>query len=443
METSNTKKLGTEPIGRLLLSMSSQTILALMVYAIYSITDIFFVSRGVGPLAAAGVSVSSPLLIALGAVSTTVGAGGASIVSRALGSKNEEKASKTVANAFLVFWAAAILVTIFGLIFLDGLTLMMGATENILPYAKSYGRIILIGAISSTGYSAIVRADGNIKYSTAMWLIPVGTNIILDPLFIYGFHWGVAGAAIATVIAQVISAGMGIYFFFFKKKKSYEIKAKYFIPDGGIITEIITVGMPSFLKNMSASLMAILMNNLLKSLGGDAALSIYAIVGKLIGSLGTPQIGIMQGMQPIAGYNFGLKEYQRVKKTIRLSIAASVIYGVLVCAICLVIPQVLLSAMSKDSQVVTSGVPALRMMALSLPLAGIVLMVSAYFQATGKASIAVGLSLGGIIIIRIPVLIILSILFGLNGIWLTEAISEVLLCIISLWIFRRFQKSLN
>lgn len=443
METSNTKKLGTEPIGRLLLGMSSQTTLALMVYAIYSITDIFFVSRGVGPLAAAGVSVSSPLLIALGAVSTTVGAGGASIVSRALGSKNGEKASKTVANAFLIFWTAAILVTVFGLIFLNGLTRMMGATENILPYAKSYGRIILIGAISSTGYSAIVRADGNIKYSTAMWLIPVGTNIVLDPLFIYGFHWGVAGAAIATVIAQILSAGMGIYFFFFRKKKSYEIKAKYFIPDRGIIMEIIAVGLPSFLKNMSASLMAVITNNLLKSLGGDAALSVYAIVGKLYGSLGTPQVGIMQGMQPIVGYNFGLKKYGRVKKSIRLSITASVIYGALVCAVCLVIPKILLAAMSKDNLIVIEGVPALRMMALALPLAGVVLMVSAYFQATGKASIAVGLSLGGILAVRIPVLIILSTVFGLNGIWLTEAASEVILCIISLLILKRYQRSLD
>jgi putative MATE family efflux protein len=442
MKTSNTTRLGTEPIGKLLFEMSSQTILALMVYAIYSITDIFFVSRGVGPLAAAGVSVSSPLLIALGAISTTVGAGGASIVSRELGAKNEDKASKVVANAFIIFWSAALLVTIFGLIFLDELILVMGATENILPYAKSYGRIILIGAISSTGYSAIVRADGNIKYSTAMWLIPVGANIALDPLFIYGFRWGVAGAAAATVIAQVISAGMGIYFFFFKKRKSYLIKTIYFIPSFEIIKEIVLVGLPSFLKNMSASLMAILTNNLLKELGGDAALSVYAIAGKLYTSLSTPQVGIMQGMQPIAGYNYGLKEYRRVKMAMRLSVIASIIYGLLVCTLCLAIPSNLLSAMSKDRYVVISGIPALQMMSLAFPLAGIALMVAAYFQATGKASKAIGISLGGIILVRIPVLLILSMLFGLNGIWLSEVIAEAILCTISLWMLRRFQKSL-
>jgi putative MATE family efflux protein len=443
MSTSNTERLGTQPIGKLLFSMSSQTVLALMVYAVYSITDIFFVSRGVGPLAAAGVSVASPLLMVLGAVSTTVGAGGASIVSRALGAKQEEKASRTVANAFLIFWSAALLVTVFGLLFLEPLIYMMGATQSILPYAKDYGRIILAGAVFSTGYSAIVRADGNIRYSTAMWLIPVGTNMLLDPLFIYGFHWGISGAAAATVIAQVISAGMGLYYFFFLKGKSYEISIRHFIPRRDIIAEIMLVGLPSFLKNISTSLMAILTNNLLKSMGGDAALSVYAIVSKLYIGLSTPQVGIMQGMQPIAGYNYGRKEYQRVKKAVRLSLLVSVMYGMLVCILCQTIPHALLSVMSKEEAVVLAGVPALRLMSLALPLVGVVLMVSAYFQAVGKASTAVGLTLGGIIAVRIPVLLIMAFLFELRGIWLSDVITEVVLCIISMGMLRHFQRTLN
>ncbi len=188
--------------------------------------------------------------------------------------------------------------------------------------------------------------------------------------------------------------------------------------------------------------MTILTNNFLKYLGGDAALSIYAIVGKLYSGFSTPMIGIMQGMQPIAGYNYGLKEYHRVKRTIKLSLLMSVIYGVLACALCVAIPSILLSIMSKDNSVVNSGIAALRMMALALPLSGAVLMVSAYFQATGKASKAVGLSLGGILAVKLPVLIILAMVFGLNGIWISEAISEVILCAISLWMLKRFQKSL-
>lgn len=193
---------------------------------------------------------------------------------------------------------------------------------------------------------------------------------------------------------------------------------------------------------MSSTLIVILTNNLLKSMGGDAALSIYAIIGKLYSSLSTPQIGIMQGMQPIVGYNYGMKEYSRVKKTIRLSIIASIVYGIAISALCLAIPSLWLSMMSKDTQIITSGIPVLRIMSLALPISGIALMISAYFQAAGKASLAIGLSLGSILIIRLPVLLIMSLLFQLKGVWLSEVIAEGILCILSLWLLSRFQESL-
>src|SRR5689334_5736634 len=176
---SRVERLGTEPIGKLLLlELSSQTTLSLLVYAIYSVTDTYFLSVGVNSLAAAGASIISPVLLALGGVATTVGAGGASVVSRALGEANTEKASKTVANTFLIFWAVAIAITMFGALFIQPLVSMLGATERVAPYAIEYGRIIFLGALTSTGYSAIVRADGNVGYSTAMWMIPVGANIV-------------------------------------------------------------------------------------------------------------------------------------------------------------------------------------------------------------------------------------------------------------------------
>src|SRR5689334_9368043 len=159
--SSKLERLGTENIGKLLLEMSSQTTFSLLVYAIYSITDTYFLSIGINSLAAAGASIISPVLIALGGVSTIVGAGGASVVSRALGEQNIEKASRTVANTFLIFWTAAISSTIFGSIFVKPIVYLLGATDTIAPYAITYGRIIFLGAITSTGYSAIIRADGN------------------------------------------------------------------------------------------------------------------------------------------------------------------------------------------------------------------------------------------------------------------------------------------
>src|SRR5690242_8643375 len=234
--TSGVQRLGTNSVGRLLLEMSSQTTLSLLVYAIYSITDTYFLSVGINGLAAAGATIIAPVLIALGAIATTVGAGGASVVSRALGEGNTERASRTVANTFLIFWAAASVITVLGAVFIEPLVLLLGATESIAPYAIAYGRIIFLGAITSTGFSTIIRADGNARFSTAIWIIPVTANIILCWLFIMVLKMGTAGAALATVSGQTISAGMSVYFFFFRKNRSYHIRMPYFKPDWSLIS---------------------------------------------------------------------------------------------------------------------------------------------------------------------------------------------------------------
>jgi len=262
--TSRVERLGTEKIGKLLLEMSSQTTFSLLVYAIYSITDTYFLSVGINSLAAAGASIISPVLLGLGAVATTVGVGGASVVSRALGEQDVERASRTVANTFLIFWAAAIAITLLGALLIEPLVYLLGATDTIAPYAITYGRIIFLGAITSTGFSNIIRADGNARYSTAIWVIPVSANIVLCWLFIMVLKLGAAGAALATVSGQAISAGMSVYFFFFRKNRSYRIKAAYFKPDWSLIGEVLMIGFPSLIKNFSVSLVVIVTNNLLK-----------------------------------------------------------------------------------------------------------------------------------------------------------------------------------
>jgi len=437
---SRVERLGTEKVWKILLDMSSQTTFSLLVYAIYSITDVYFLSIGIHSLAAAGASIISPVMIALGAVATTVGAGGASVVSRALGEGNTEKASRTVANAYLIFWAVAISITIFGTIFIEPIVYWLGATESVAPYAIEFGRIIFLGAVTSTGYSAIVRADGNVRYSTAMWVIPVLTNIFLDWLFIMVLKMGVSGAALATVSGQIVSASMSIYFFFFRKNSSYRIPAAYFKPDKSIIGEIVMIGLPSFLKNISASVLVIVTNNLLKVMGGDNALSVYAIISRLYSGLITPQTGIVQGMQPLVGYNFGQKKYERVKKTIALSLGAAVVYGLLICLLCLLIPGALISLLSNESMIITEGQSALRLLALSYPLAGVAVLVAAFYQSVGRAKEALLLTLGGAVFVKLPVLLLSAQILSLTGIWIAEAVSELLLCVLALLMLRNFQR---
>ena len=439
--SSNLKRLGTEKVGKLLWQMSSQTTLSLLVYAIYSITDTYFLSIGINSLAAAGASIISPVLIALGGIATTVGAGGASVVSRALGEGKPEKASRTVANTFLLFWSVALLTTVFGAVFIRQIVVLFGATDSVAPYAIEYGRIIFLGAITSTGYSGIVRADGNIRYSTAMWIIPVSVNLVLSWLFIFVLDMGISGAALATVIGQTISVVMSIYFFFFKKNRSYQIKASYFKPDWPIIGEVITIGLPSFVKSISTSIVIIITNNLLKLAGGDSALSVFAMVSRLFSGLNTPQTGITQGMQPIVGYNYGQKNPGRVRKAISYSLGSSVVYGLIIFSICMLFSAALIGLFSKESVIIAEGQAALRLMSFASPLCGISLMVAAYFQSVGRAKEALLITLGGILLVKLPVLLLASSLFSLKGIWASEAASEFILCIISLLILKKSLKS--
>lgn len=438
---SKVERLGTEKVGSLLWEMSSQTTLSLLVYAIYSITDTYFLSVGINSLAAAGASIISPVLIALGGVATTVGAGGASVVSRALGEQKPDRAARAVANTFLVFWAAALTITIFGALFIRPIVYLFGATEAVAPYAITYGRIIFLGAIFSTGFSTIVRADGNIRYSTAMWIIPVITNTLLCWLFIMVLRIGVAGAALATVIGgQALSAGMSMYFFFFRKNRSYHIHLAYFKPDWAMMAEIITVGFPSLVKSLSAGLVVVLTNNLLKSIRGDSALSVFAIAGRLVSSLNTPQTGIVQGMQPILGYNFGQKKFDRVRRTISYSLRSSVIYGLVVWGVSMLFPAVLIGLLSKEARIIADGQAALRLMALAFPVSGISVLVAAYFQAVGRAREALLITLGGILLVKLPVLLLAASLFSLTGIWISEAVSELILCAIALLMLRQYME---
>ena len=442
ISSSKYERLGTEKIGKLLWEMSSQTTFSLLVYAIYSITDTYFLSVGINSLAAAGASIISPVLIVLGGVATIVGVGGASLVSRALGQKDVERASRTVANTFLIFWTIAITITVLGTLYIKPIVYLLGATERIAPYAITYGRIIFLGALTSTGFSAIIRADGSIRYSTAIWIIPVAVNTFLSWLMIMVLQIGVAGAALATVAGQAVSAGMSIYFFYFKKNRSYQVKVAYFKPDRSIIQEVLMIGLPSFLKGISASLVVIVTNNLLRLMGGDSALGVFAIISKLYAALNMPQTGITQGMQPIVGYNFGQKRFDRVRQTIRLSLGSIIVYGLLICGLSLLFPTTLIALLSNESTIIIEGQIALRLLAFSYPVGGIALMVAAYFQSVGKPKEALILTLGGILFVKLPVLLLASRLFALNGIWASEAISELILCVAALLMLRSYQQKM-
>lgn len=433
----NADKLGTEPVHKLLAGMCIQTTLSLLLYSVYSLTDTFFLSRGVSAYAAGGVALTMPVMMVLAAVSTMAGNGGASIISRALGKGDKEKAAETAANSFLMFWLTALAFTVLGLLFLEPLLRILGADEILLPYARGYTRIILLGAVTSTGFSAIIRAEGNTRFSLYIWIFPVLINLILDPLFIFGFGWGAEGAAVATVIAQSVSAGMSVYYFFFSKRDAYVIRREHFRLKASLIGEIISIGSPSLISQMSMSFIVTIINQILLCYGGADAITAFGIVTRIQSVLVLPQNGIVQSMQPIVGYNFASRGYDRVKKVIRLSIAASAFYGVLILLVGILGAAPLVRVFVSEDEILRLGASALPLIALSFPFKGIPTIVSAVFQAEGKPFLSVALLLAGVFAVQLPVMFLLAHWFSLTGIWLSFFISDALMCIVSCVIMLR------
>jgi len=320
--SARSEALATDSIGRLLWWSCSQTTVSVGVFGIYALTNAWFVARGVGETALAAVNVVAPLLLLLGAVSTTVGVGGASLVSRRLGAGRPDAAARAAGTSFTIFWGTALATSVIGLAALDPLLRLVGATAEMLPYARPYAQVLIAGAVLSTGFSSIVRAEGRLLFSTMLWIIPVVVQIVLDPLLILGAGMGVTGAALGTL------AGIG------------------------------------------TTLLAILVNTALAA-AGAAFLAAYAVCARVQTFIAMPQTGIAQGMQPIVGFNAGRGLAARVARARTLSLRASVAYGGASALLIALAAPMLVGLFVTDPAVVGTAVHALRILAIGMAVAGI------------------------------------------------------------------------
>ncbi|MGN6239328.1 MAG: MATE family efflux transporter [Cellulosimicrobium cellulans] len=423
--------LGTRPVGRLLWHTCSQTTLSVGVYGVYALTNAWFVARGVGPTAMAAVNLVAPLLLGLGAVSTTVGVGGASLVSRALGAGDPARAARAAGNAFVVFWAAALLTTVVGLAFLDPLLNALGASGPTLGYARDYAVVILAGAVVSTGFSSLVRAEGRMLFSTLLWLVPVAVQITLDPLLIFGLGLGVQGAALGTVGGQAVSAAMCVWFFFLQRNRPYRIAWSDLRPHGPTLGAVLGVGAPSFLAGLGTTLLAVLVNLALARSGGATVLAAFAVCARLQTFVTMPQTGISQGLQPVVGYNAGARLGHRVARARTLALRATTLYGILVAGALAVLAEPLVSLFVDAPDVVRTGTDALRVLAVGVAVAGIAPLVSAYFQALGRARPSYLVSVGTLVAIKLPLVLLLG-PTGPTGTWAALAAGEVLAAVAAL-----------
>lgn len=426
-----TDKLGNAPLGKLLLSLCGQSSAALLLYSIYSFTDTLFIARGVGDDAAAAITLTSPILLILGAISTTVGSGGASVISRALGRKDIESASRAAASVFIIFWLAAIATTIFGLIFLDPLLGLLGTTSDTMQYAQDYSTVILAGAITSTAFSSLIRAEGDAKFAMYLWLFPVLVNILLDAAFILLFGWGTFGASLATVCAQCVSCLMSLWFFFVNPNRDYRIKLPHFKPHFCFMREIVLVGIPSFFQQVTTSISVIMLNRMLATFGGANAIAGFGYASRIQSVIVIPLSGILQGAQPVIGYNYESDNKTRVNQAVRICIFMSIIYGGICSLLGIFLRGSLISIFTVQKSAFSFGTVALVALVATTPIHGITPLMATYYQAIGNAGLAFLLSIQ-VLLFRIPLMYILGNAFGANGLFAAFPASEIMALIFTI-----------
>ena len=422
-------KLEQESVGWLMTELCIQTTFSIMLYNFYVLTDTFFVARGVGSRASGAIGIFAPFLAMVNGISSTLGVGGGSVIARRMGEGNQEDGKRVVGCILWIWLICSFGITVAGLVRLRPLLFLLGCTEDIYPYAREYGRIMLVGTVASTGFSGIMRAEGDSTYSTFQWCFPVLVNLALDPLFIYRFHWGIAGAAAATLAAQICSMLSSMYYFFFRPQTRCRISVEEIRFYGDICKEVFSVGIPVFLNSLGSSFAGIAGNQIIGAVGGTSAISIYAVVSRIHGFAATPFSGVMQGIQPMLGFDHGRKRRDRMDRTIRYAVRFGVVYGSLIAIFIFIGAEPILNIFMPSGDISEDAVSALRIICWGLIAGGILPVVQALYQALGQGSLVLKLSLCSIFFIRIPLLLLAGVLYSLSGLWHILMLTEWFLAI--------------
>jgi putative MATE family efflux protein len=435
--------MGTDTIGSLLIKLSVPAMIGMIVNALYNFVDTIFVGQVVGPYGIAGLSIAFPIQMLIGAFAQTFGIGSASIISRRLGEKNEQAAACAAGNAITGTVIVSLIFMGIGLLFTEPILIFFGATEEILPYALDYVKIILIGAtfLSLTMTSnGIIRSEGQARVAMTVMLIGTGLNLVFDPIFIFVFHLGIKGVAMATVLSQFL-AFIFVIRFFKKSKSTLPLQKRSFIPKRKVLAEIISLGVPAFVRQSGTSLMVLITNNLLKMYGGGLAIASFGMINKLLMFVLMPLFGIVQGFQPIAGYNYGAKKLHRVKEVLIKSMGFTTILATFSWIVIQLFPRQILSVFSGDPQLLTIATPALRISMLAIPLVGIQSIGSSLFQAIGKRGPSIFLSLTRQFIFLIPILLFLPNIYGINGVWTAFPLADLLSTLVTIiWVLFEVKK---
>jgi putative MATE family efflux protein len=425
------QQMSDTPVKTLILQYAAVTLSALLLNAVYTLTDALFVSWGVGSRAMGGVSVVFPFVILQGAIATALGGGAASIVSRKLGEGNLEEAGRTTISAMAAFYTSALFLSLIGFLAMNPILRLMGVTGELYADAKAYFIILLAGNVFSTGFSAIIRAEGRMTYSLLIWVIPISVNIALDALFILGLGWGVRGAALATVACQFVSFCMSILFF--TRFSSQQIRKQH--PNMRRIGEILAIGLPSLVQMGSLSIISMLLNNLLGNVSGSAGITAYAYMSKVFALLIVPFMAMAQAVSPVVGFNHGAGKPERIREAIRFSVWVCALYSLVAVAITELLPGQMMRLLTDDAQAISNGTNGLRIFALALPFLPLPSLLGAAYQALGEKASALILY-GANLVLLLPVAVLFSRIFGEDGIWWSYVLAALMTTLLALIVMR-------
>lgn len=439
-------ELGTEKIGKLLMNYATPAIIAMTASSLYNIIDSIFIGHGVGPLAISGLALTFPLMNLVAAFGSFVGVGSATLTSVRLGQKDYGSANIILGNCFTLNVIFGLTLTILGLIFLRPILLFFGASTHTLPYAYDFMFIILIGNLVTClyfGLNAMLRASGAPEKAMYATIGTVLINIVLNPLFIFGLHFGIRGSALATVISQLTALCWQLSYF--RNKNNFiHFKKGTFKLQKQIIRDTLSIGLSPFLMNLASCLIIILINKGLNKFGGDMAIGAFGIVNRYVFVFVMIVFGFNQGMQPIAGYNFGAKLYGRVNQVLKLTIICATVVTTIGFVLAELFPETIVKAFTTDADLIKQAALGMRIVMVTFPIIGFQMVTSNFFQSIGMAKKAIFLSLTRQMIFLVPAIIILPFFWQLDGIWWSMPFSDLFATVTSLTMlylqFRQFKR---
>lgn len=432
------QQLGEEKIGKLLLKFSIPAIIGMLVNGLYNIVDRIFVGRGVGSLALSGIAISFPITLAIMAFGMLIGLGATAVISIRLGQQKREEAERIVGNAFILLLGISLTITLLGYLFMDPLLVGLGASSDVLPYAKQYISVLLGGAVFQSigfGMNNFIRAEGNPKIAMYTMILGAVLNTILNPIFIFGMHLGVAGSALATVISQFVTA-VWVMYYFLGNRALLKLRLRNFKLEWMLVKDMLAIGLSPFSMQLVGSFVTVFLNKSLAIYGGDLSIAAMGIIISIAMLIFMPIFGIGQGAQPILGYNYGARKYDRVKQTLKLSVIAAT--GVMSLGFLMVelFPIVLMSLFSTDPELIHIGANGMRIYLMMLPIIGFQVTVVGYFQATGQPRKSLFLSLSRQLIFLVPMIWILPKFLDLTGVWLAAPVSDLAsAALTALWLY--------